>query len=272
LKRRPFVLNTHGSLLGYKKYLSSPWQRLPYQFYDWVTLKTSARRAQAVVVSSKLEYSDALEFGIDKRKIHIIPMGIDCIAEVDRTRENETKELRLLFVGRIARVRRLELVLQAVQKLLIPWKLTVVGGEAETASVARSGYMGELKNLCRSLEIEDRVHFAGFKNPEELRTYYQSSDVFVYASLYENFSQPLLEAAGAGLPLVTTEVGIAKEIADDGGALLAEGSPESLSACIESLQDPGLRLSMGKAAQKSVQKRFDWNTIMQNYMELYRSL
>jgi D-inositol-3-phosphate glycosyltransferase len=257
-------------LLGYKKYLTSSLQRLPYQFYDCLTLKTSARRAQAVVVSSKLEYADALEFGIDKRKIHIIPMGIDAIEEVDRAGANE--ELRLLFVGRIARVRRVELILQAVQKLSIPWKLTVVGGEAETASVARSGYMGELKNLCQSLEIEDRVHFAGFKNPEELRSYYQSSDVFIYASLYENFSQPLLEAAGAGLPLVTTEVGIAKEIADDGGALLAQGRPESLSACIESLQDPGLRLSMGRAAQKSVQKRFDWNTIMQSYMDLYRLL
>ena len=49
---------------------------MPYYLYDILTLKTSAKRAQAVIVSSKLEYEDALEFGIAKEKIHIIPMGV----------------------------------------------------------------------------------------------------------------------------------------------------------------------------------------------------
>ena len=42
-----------------------------------MTLKSSAKKAQAIIVSSKLEYEDALEFGIPKDKIHIIPMGIN---------------------------------------------------------------------------------------------------------------------------------------------------------------------------------------------------
>ncbi len=258
--------------MGYKKYLSSSLQRLPYQFYDLATLKTSARRAQAIVVSSKLEYADALEFGIEKNKIHIIPMGIDGIERIVRKDEAETKTLQLLFVGRIARVRRVEWVLRAVQKLSFPWRLTVVGGEAETTSVARSGYLEELKALCRTLEIEDRVRFTGFQNSDELKTHYQRADVFIYASRYENFSQPLLEAAAAGLPLVSTPVGIASEIAEDGGALIANETPEDIGSCIESLKDPDLRLQMGMAAQKSVQKRFDWNAIMQSYVDLYQSL
>ena len=72
-----------------------------------MTLKTSAKRAQAIVVSSKFEYEDALEFGISKDKIHVIPMGI----EVDDTKKVANDTLQLLFVGRIARVRRIELLI-----------------------------------------------------------------------------------------------------------------------------------------------------------------
>ena len=46
-----------------------------------MTLKASAKRAQAIIVSSKFEYEDALEFGISKDKIRIIPMGV----KVDKT-------------------------------------------------------------------------------------------------------------------------------------------------------------------------------------------
>ena len=75
--------------------------------YDWVTLKTSAKKAQAIIVSSKFEYEDALEFGISKDKIRIIPMGVKVDKTIKEKAANNT--LQLLFVGRIARVRHLEL-------------------------------------------------------------------------------------------------------------------------------------------------------------------
>ena len=80
-------------------------QRLPYHFYDILTLKASAKRAHAIVVSSKLEYEDALEFGIAKEKLHIIPMGIK--VEEIKIEPNISEKLQILFVGRIARVRRI---------------------------------------------------------------------------------------------------------------------------------------------------------------------
>ena len=76
MQGKPKVLNTHGTLLGFKKYLACK-QQFPYRLYDALTLKASARKANAVIVSSKLEYEDAIEFGISKRKLHVIPMGVD---------------------------------------------------------------------------------------------------------------------------------------------------------------------------------------------------
>ena len=115
-------------------------------------------------------------------------MGID-VAEFKK-KPNAAEELQILFVGRIARVRRIELLLQAVNQLSIPFHLTIAGGEDKTSSVTRTGYLNELKQLTKQLNLENKVTYTGKKTPLELKTLYQSTDVFVYPSLYENFGQP----------------------------------------------------------------------------------
>jgi len=246
-------------------------QRLPYHLYDAVTLKTSAKRAQAIIVSSKLEYEDAIEFGIDKEKIKIIPMGID-IEETEK-KQSSSEQLQILFAGRIARVRRIELLLQAVNQLSIPFHLTIAGGEEKTSSVTRTGYLNELKQLTKQLHLENKVLFVGKKSPMELKTLYQTADIFVYPSLYENFGQPLIEAAAHGLPIISTSVGIARDIVIDGETgFQVSGNPEEIKDRIESLNDTKLRSQMGRQIQTEVKNRFDWNNIMAQYMELYRSL
>ncbi len=247
------------------------WQRLPYHLYDIATLKTAAKRAQAIVVSSKLEYEDALEFGIAKEKIHVIPMGID-IEEIKQERFL-SNQLQLLFVGRIARVRRVELLLQAVSKLSIPFHLTIAGGEEKTSSLTRAGYLDELKQLTKILNLENKVSFLGKKNLSELKLIYQSADIFIYPSLYENFGQPLIEAAANGLPLISTPVGIARDIVIDGKTgYLVIGKPEEIKDRIELLKDARTRLLMGQRIQTEIKNRFNWTNIIARYMDLYQSL
>ena len=244
---------------------------MPYHFYDAVTLKTSAKRAQAIIVSSKFEYEDALEFGIKKDKIYIIPMGID-VEEFEK-KPRVSEELQILFVGRIARVRRIELLLQAVSRLSFPFHLTLVGGEEKTSSVTRTGYLNELKQLTKQLNLGNKVTFVGKKPSQELKTFYQSADIFVYPSLYENFAQPLLEAAAYGLPLISTSVGIARDIIIEGETgYQISGKPEEIKERIESLKDSKLRLQMGQRIQNEVKNRFDWRNIMYQYVSLYCSL
>jgi len=271
IRNKPFVLNTHGSLLGFKNYLPLIVQRLPYHLYDILTLKASAKRAQAIIVSSKLEYEDAIEFGITKEKIHIIPMGVE-VEDIKKEQDNSEK-LQILFVGRIARVRRVEILINAVSRLTIPFHLTIVGGEEKTSSVTRSGYYNELRMLTSQLKLNNNVTFTGKKSPEELKALYKSSNIFVYPSLYENFGQPLIEAAAHGLPLISTPVGVARDIIIDGETgYEVTGKIEEVKDRIESLNDPDLRLKMGQQIQAKIKKRFDWKNIMTQYMELYSSL
>ena len=257
--------------MGFKNYLPSAIQKFPYHLYDAITLKTSAKRAQAIIISSKFEYEDALEFGISKNKIHVIPMGID-IEEIKREKFL-SNQLRLLFVGRIARVRRIELILQAVSQLNIPFHLTIAGGEEKTSSLTRGGYLDELKLLTKILNLENKVSFLGKKTPFELKPVYQSADIFVYPSLYENFGQPLIEAAANGLPLISTPVGIARDIVIDGETgYLVIGKPEEIKERIELLKDAHPRVLMGQRIQAEIKNRFNWTNIIAKYIDLYQSL
>ena len=123
------------------------------------------------------------------------------------------------------------------------------------------------------MNLENKVTYAGKKTPLELKPLYQSADVFVYPSLYENFGQPLLEAAAHGLPLISTSVGIARDIIIEGETgYQVSGKPEEIKECIESLRNRNLRLQMGQRIQDEVKNRFDWGNIMDQYTNLYSSL
>ncbi len=224
------------------------------------------------MVSSKLEQQDALRFGVDPSKLHIIPMGID-LPETNATSDNTDRTLRLLFVGRIARVRRLELILKAVSRLKIEWNLTIVGGEASTSSMTRGGYLDELKTLAGELGIEQRLRWIDPVAPENLSPFYAESDIFLYASQYENFGQPLLEAAAHGLPLVSTPVGVAVELIDEGTTgYFTDDDPDTLSRQITKLEKMSDRQEMGQALRQKVAEQFSWNNIIEQYLEIYRKL
>jgi UDP-glucose:(heptosyl)LPS alpha-1,3-glucosyltransferase len=237
-----------------------------------LTFKASAKVADAVVVSSKLEYEDAIEFGIKKNKLFVIPMGID-VDEYDDSQINHEGTINILFVGRIARVRRIEILLQAVAKLSIPYQLILVGGEEKTSSLSKSGYLIELKNLCKALNINDQVTFVGSVPQDELSNWYSKGDIFVYPSLYENFGQPILEAAAAGLPIISTPVGVARElITDNETGFLFTGDVQELTDRITQLIDQNVRKEMGKALRQRARSLYGWKEIIKQYLDLYYSL
>ncbi len=200
-------------------------------------------------------------------------MGTDVSNHSLETQFNHDGPLRILFAGRIARVRRVELILRAVSKLTIPFILTIVGGEETTSSTSKKGYMIELIRLVQKLGIETKVVFSGKKSREEMKNYYKNADVFVYPSTYENFGQPILEAAAYGLPIISTPVGVALElITSEETGYTIPADPNAICDRIIKLNDKHTRLDFGSKLRERVRQNFGWEPIIDQYIDLYRSL
>lgn len=91
----------------------------------------------------------------------------------------------------------------------------------------------ELKSLARELGIADRVLFLG--QVPEARRYFRAFDVFALSSDHEPFGMVLLEAMAAGVPLLATACGGAKEVVEGVGILFPLGDVEHLSQGLQHL-------------------------------------
>ncbi len=264
----PFVINTHGSLLGYSYFVKGI-RSAPYRIYDLVHLKKYVKHADAVVVSSRFEIDEAKRFGVPKNKIHMIPAGIN-LGDYNPKRK-ASKTIDLLTVGRLSRSRNVELMIKAMDHLDNErFHLTIVGPEAKRSESSKEGYLKELKSLARGRNIT----FLGQRKGSELNKCYDNADIFLYASLYENFGQTILQAAASGLPLISTRVGIALDLVKPGrtGFLVGFKSPVQVARAIKELDRFKKRQDFGQRLQTMVKKDYTWQGIVDSYIRLYERL
>lgn len=271
--KKPFVINTHGSLLGYNYIVRGGFSKLPYYVYDSITNRRTVLKADKVIVSSTMEKDEAESFGVKGDKIEVIPMGAD-ISEYP-LKKKETDTLNLLFVGRISRDRNLELLIRIAKSLKekkTKFSLKIVGGEVKRSETQRSGYIDELKRKIEKLGLNQEIEFTGPLFGQKLKEQYSSSNVFIYTSGYENFGQTILEAAAAGLSILTTPVGVSKDLIIDGeNGYLINDDPSKMSEIIISLKDKALREKIRREIQEKVKIDFNWKNIIDDYISVYNS-
>lgn len=110
----------------------------------------------------------------------------------------------MLTVSRLTPEKNIELaikVLSIVRKKFLGTGLVIVGSGPEET---------KLKALVKKLQLAGAVEFVGWQ--ENLASYYKTANVFLQTSLYEGHGLALVEAGLSGIPIITTPVGIAKEL------------------------------------------------------------
>lgn len=271
LKRKPFVLHGHDS---FSKSRDPTLKRTyHYEIYD-VLMSRTAENADAVVVSTEQEKEEAKEFGIRNNKLHVIPAGKDPETYYPGDFDGSS-DMTILFVGRLAPRRNLELLLDAIEQLdTTDIEVRIVGGEGKlTGASERSGYVDDLKSRCEKADIDEIVTFTGSKFGEGLLEEYRNADVFVNPSYYENFGQTTLEAAFSGLPLVGTPTGVATEIIEEDVTGYIISSPSELVEKLHRLMSDRDRIpALGEAARRRAINNYSWDTILDQYLDLYGRL
>jgi glycosyltransferase involved in cell wall biosynthesis len=153
----------------------------------------------------------------------------------------------LFYAGRLDRLKRLELLLDALKHTRSGARVVLAGtGPVE----------GELKKQIVRLGLEDRVTFAGFVSDEELVRLYSECRAAYYAPFNEDYGYVTVEAFLSGKPVVTTSDagGPLEFVTADESGLVAEPQPPQIAEAIDRLWAlPEQRLrDLGEAGRKRV--------------------
>lgn len=209
------------------------------------------------------------------REYTIIPMGIYMDRFVEKLPSKSIQDrhnlnsFTILFVGRLAEVKGVEYLLDAVRKLKQEkqeFKLLIVGD-------------GPLKQSFESYveqhQLSEFVELVGWVPSDQLNDYYSVADVFVGPSLSEPQGLVFCEALATGTPVIATNVGGLPDIVQEGktGYLISPKSSDAIKSKLLYLITHRDELKkMSNRARASVYDRFSWQSTTSRYREIFSSI
>ena len=209
-------------------------------------------------------------------KVRIVPNGADIpstpASDVGQEFLAEFPELRggriVLYLARIAPVKRLELLVEAIARLdrdVGEIFLVIVGHDA--------GHKRFVEQTVARFGLGERVLFTGFLEGRKKQGAFAVADVYALPSLHENLGISVVEAMAHSVPVVVTR-GVASHVhveqaaagltVDEGVLALAEGVHAVLR------QPPNERRAMGERGRLYVQRNLSWSLVAAELEQLYR--
>ncbi len=210
------------------------------------------------------------QFGIPDSRIRIIPNGVQ-LAPPKRARGKWRSELELteqaIVVTMVANLHHCK----DHQTLLAAWArlrmrpaaqvhLVLAGRPDDTA--------GQLKDLCRRLQLEASVHFIGLT--DEVAGLLGASDIVVYSSKLEGMPNAILEGMSAGLPVTATRIAGSEEaLGSDYPFLVPPNDAEALADALRTLiGNAPLRHKVGQQNHERARSQFSVAKLGQRYMDM----
>ena len=126
------------------------------------------------------------------------------LPEEDYSDKQLHNPIRLLFVGRLSKVKRIDEIIKAVENCKEDVVLTIVGD-------------GEERTHLESLVETNRVQFTGALKPDQVKNEMIRGDILVMNSVLEGKPMTIIEAMSYGMPIITTNVGGISELVEFGG-------------------------------------------------------
>lgn len=171
----------------------------------------------------KQEYTDGCEYFIFAGAIHPRKNIVNLLKAFAAFKKHQRSNMKLVIVGRPA------------------WKYA------------------EVEELRNTMAYKDDVKWVGYMNIDKLSLLMGAAYALVYASLFEGFGIPILEAMQCGVPVIVSNTSSMPEVAGDAGLLVDPTEPGDIAEKMHLLyKDEVLRAKLIKNAAKQV-LFFDWD-------------
>ena len=209
-------------------------------------------------------------------RLVVVPNGLDVDAFKQEFAYRETTRLRLraelgidpaafvwLAAGRLVDQKDFSTLLQALalHATVFEEARLVIAGDGPLESTLRAE--------AATLGVANLVQFVGIRH--DMPTFMQLADAFVLSSKFEGMPNVVMEAMSASLPVVSTNVGGAPELIDEGvGLLVAPGAAVALARAMDQISQltPEERARMGERGQAKIARSYSLENAAKNWLQL----
>lgn len=236
-------------------------------------LQRDLREAAFVHATSDAEAS-SLGRWVSRDRIRVIPLGVE-VPQYDRTAVADRLRRKLptiqgrrivLFVARVAPIKRAELLVEAVARLrdTMPDLVLLIVGQD-------SGGMQAVQAAIARHALHDGVVLLGFLQGADKQAAFAAADVFALPSIHENYGVAVVEAMAHGLPVLVTQ-GVASSVYVDasGCGLTVEGTPEAVTDGLRRLLAAD-RNELGRRGREYATEHLTCEAVVRRLTEMYRS-
>lgn len=236
----------------------SIWGSLARGFFDKTFGRRTINKFDKVITITKWEEPHLEKIGLKKEKIAYIPNGIP--KRFFTKKPTKKEESKILFLGRIAPIKDLETLVNAIH-LMKNKKI-----KCELVGPTEEEYLKKLRNLVHSLKLENRVEFTGpVYDLEKKIDKIDSAKVFVLPSIREGMPQALIEVMSRGKIVVASKNPGSAEIVtnNENGFIFKIGDEKGLARILDTVfTKKSQNLSKIRKSAKETVDVFAWHKII----------
>jgi D-inositol-3-phosphate glycosyltransferase len=233
--------------------------------------ETIARSVTRIVATCTDEVFELLRMGADRRRITVVPCGVD----LDRFGvrgpvEPRGEKWRLLAACRLVERKGLADAVTALADL--PDVELVVAGGPEAVALEADPEAKRLRKHAKRLGVDDRLDLRGRIGRDGMPPLLRSADAVVCVPWYEPFGIVPLEAMACGVPVVASAVGgqIDSVVHDVTGIHVPPRDPAALASAVRELLDhPERREALGEAGARRARQRYGFDRIARSTHQVY---
>ncbi|MDF0543245.1 glycosyltransferase family 4 protein [Sphingobium sp. H39-3-25] len=254
----PTVLHFHAVSM-------EPWYARANGIVRWALRQPFRAATVVVVLGERFRRWMVEELDVDPAKIDILHNGVANRKAMSFTRGGGNRPVEILFLGNLIERKGVSDLIAALAMLppdLGDWHVSFAGG----------GDLDHYRQLAGSNGIADKVSFLGWVDREGALDLLERADILALPSYEEGLPLVILEALGAGVPVLCTPVGSIPEVLTDGDDALFcnPGDRPAMAACLARLiADPALRDELASAGSALFERQFSLEAFQNALFDIY---
>ena len=244
------------------------------KYYYRLTYLRSVRNDWKIVTVSKFSQSRICEkYSISKDRVPVIYDGLTELFKQETSKsikdiceKYNLPESYLLSLSTIEPRKNLQLLITAYQEL--------IGENCQLPDLVLAGRKGwKLEEILKTVDerIQEKIHFTGFVDDEDLPALYRKAELFIFPSKYEGFGLPLIEAMSQGTLVLSSDAASLPEIVGKDGILFKSDNKEDLKRKLLNtftLSEVARNQITENASKRA--RSFDWNIEAEKLHELMK--